>query len=154
MQHLPSAPKVRRRRRRQSPTARDSQRNMRAPCQQPNPSRQSHSRIFLLAYRDARWREHCMTLHRVPEICQQTTCTSVGAQDNTTRVVIRHLGTRHGGSFEEVLQGWSHRPPSRSRQIYQMDRGRPHHQFDRLKSCKLHQIHHLSLWSATRHHHR
>ena len=84
----------------------------------------------LLAHRNARRRRTREEMHRLPGVRQQAARTGISTEDHTTRMALRSMGARHGGSIQEVFSGRTHSSPGRSRQVHEVDRSSAHHKFD------------------------
>ena len=80
-QHHPDTTEMHRQRRRQSPTAQNSRRHLRAPREQTSARVQGIPSRFLLAHRHEKRRRHRATLRCLPKIRQQTTRSRIRAQD-------------------------------------------------------------------------
>ena len=100
---------MRRPSRRSSHLTRDPRWHLRAPRQQSRLSGQSITSRILLAHRNARCRRNREEMSRLPGVRQQAARASIGTEDHTTRLAIRSVGARHGGSTQEIFtRGHTH----------------------------------------------
>ena len=106
----------------------------RGPCRDLRTSRgpkvsgqKNLSPRFLLAHHAMRRRGGRPQVRRMLVLCSTNPFTGTGAPNHPNHLVIRGLGSRHGGTPQEG-SGWLHSPTCSSRQVYQVDRGQAHHQ--------------------------